>query len=303
VWRLPELPPLPEGYLRRESRRGVLWVRRECDAAFARAGFGPENEIALPSSEHAGRRPLGLLAIEDGSCLVRSYSHGGLVRWLTGRRFLDARRPFAELSLSEMLRARGIATPEVVAARARRAPLVGWELDLATREVPDTEDLATLFSRLQRGEIQRRSLARLLPELGRFLERAHSAGLDHADLQPANLLLEVSALHGAAPRYWILDLDRSRLGPPLALEERGKNLGRLLRHVRRRQAESGSAELSQADLARVLVGYEGDRAARKRLWSSLRSHATSTLFLHRIGWRLERIFGRARATPREAHAG
>jgi len=235
--------------------------------------------------------------------LVRSYSHGGLARWLTGRRFLDPRRPFAELALSEALHARGIATPEVVAARARRVPLAGFELDLATREVPDSVDLATLLANLQSGAAPSAPLAPLLFELGRFLERVHTAGLIHADLQPANLLLERGALRGVAPRYWILDLDRSRLGPSLALEERGRNLGRLLRHVRRRQVERASAGLSGTDLARVLSGYEPDRAARKRLWSSIRSHSTSTLFLHRIGWWLERLFTRGRVTPREAHAG
>jgi len=305
VRRLPDLPAPPDDYLCERGRRGILWVRRESAAAVIRAGFAPDSELELEPSEHSGRRPLDELVLGTeggGRCLVRRYSHGGLMRWLTGRRFLDPTRPFAELRLSETLRERGVPTPQVVAARACRAPILGWKLDLVTREVADAGDLATLFSSIQRGELGDAPLARLLAELGRFLERAHSAGLLHADLQPANLLLEMNALRGKAPAFWILDLDRSRLGAPLSCEERGQNLGRLLRHVQRRQAERKSPGLSRTDFARILVGYEPDRAARKTLWTSIRAHSVSTLFLHRIGWWLERVFGRARSAPRTSHA-
>ncbi len=304
--RLPDLPPPPDDYLCERGRRGILWVRRESAAALTRAGFAADSELELAPSAHAGRRPLDELILgteSGGRCLVRRYAHGGLMRWLTGRRFLDPTRPFAELRLSERLRERGVPTPQVVAARARRAPLMGWKLDLVTREVPGARDLGTLFRTIQRGELGDAPLARLLCELGRFLERAHSAGLLHADLQPANLLLEVDALHGKAPAYWILDLDRSQLGAPLSCEQRGQNLGRLLRHVRRRQAERESPGLSRTDFARILVGYEPARAARKALWTSIRAHSVSTLFLHRIGWWLERVFSRARGAPRTVHAG
>jgi hypothetical protein len=121
----------------------------------------------------------------------------------------------------------------------------------------------------------------------------------HADLQPANILVSRTALGGGSPEFWVLDLDRSVLAEPLSREERGRNLGRLLRHVLRRLAERGPG-VSRTDFARFLVGYEGDRASRKLLWSSIRAHAGSRLLLHRAGWWLERTFGGKRLAPRVA---
>ncbi len=297
--RLPDPETPPPGYLRQRTRQGLLWVHADCAGTLARAGFGPESEGRLERSSHSGRVPLAELDEGGQRILVRRYVHGGLLRWLTGDRFLDAARPFAELCLSDNLRSRGIETPLVVAARARRAPWFGWRLDLATREVPASVDLGALLAALQRGELPGSRLRVILRELGRFLDRVHRTGLLHADLQPANILVSHGALSGAPPAFWVLDLDRSSLSEPLSREERGRNLGRLLRHVRRRIEERGSG-VSRTDLARFLVGYESDRVSRKDLWTSIRAHASSGLWMHRAGWWLERAFGGKRLAPRAA---
>ena len=265
---------------------------REHDAqALAQAGFSATREPQLESSELAGRRPLLELATPSERLLVRRFTHGGLLRWLTGRRFLDPARPFRELRLSEDLRRRGIRTPQVVAARARPASVLGWTLELISRRVENVVDLAQVLHRLRRGELARRCVVPMLVEVGHFLRRLHDEGLVHADLQPANMLVNHSALEGEDIELWVLDLDRSRLGPPLTISERCANLARLLRHVLRRSEEEGPS-LARTDWLRVLCGYEPEPSFRPELWDGIGAALKADLGRHRAGWWLERRLGR-----------
>ena len=281
----------PPGFV--EERQGAcrLWVREQDARALAQAGFSATSEPRLESSDLAGRRPLLELATKGETLLVRRFTHGGLLRWLTGRRFLDPARPFRELRLSEDLRRRGIRTPQIVAARARPASVAGWTLELVSRRVESVVDLAQVLERLRKRELVRRRVAPLLVELGRFLRRLHDEGLYHADLQPANLLVNRAALEGEDIELWVLDLDRSRLGPPLAISERCTNLARLLRHVLRRSEEQGPS-LARTDWVRVLRGYEPQPSSRPELWGGIDEALTQDLGRHRAGWWLERRLGR-----------
>jgi tRNA A-37 threonylcarbamoyl transferase component Bud32 len=281
----------PSGFRAQREGRSLLWVRGDQAAGLARAGFTPAGTATFQESDLAGRRPLFELSVGDERLLVRRFSHGGLLRWLTGARFRDPRRPFRELALSEALRARGIRTPEVVAARARPAPLFGWHLELVSRRMDDVVDLAQVLVELQAGRLARRAVARLLRELGSFLRRMHDAGLCHADLQPANLIVNRSALQGAEVELGALDLDRSELARELGEARRGRNLARLLRHVRRRQAQ-GRRALTRTDFMRVLRGYEGEREARHRAARAMHELSREAHAAHRLGWWLEALVRR-----------
>jgi hypothetical protein len=73
-----------------------------------------------------------------------------LLRFATGRRFLDPTRPFEEIRLAQHLERNGIATPRIVAARARGSILTGYELDLVTQRVEGTIDLGEGLARAPR---------------------------------------------------------------------------------------------------------------------------------------------------------
>jgi len=298
---LPGWNGIPPGYVGEESGRG-RWVVRERDADVLRdAGFGPDGDARLAPSQLAGRRPLFELEGAGGAFLVRRFSHGGLGRWLTGERFLDAARPFRELELSLALRELGIPTPEVVAARARRAGLVGWRLEVVTRRVPRALDLGYVLGLAREGAVEPRALARIVTALGRLVRRLHDAGFQHADLQPNNVLVAGSALEGGEPELWLIDLDRSRLRGRLSTRERRDNLRRLFRHVRRRELERGRV-LERTAYARFLRGYEESREARKADWRAIARRHALVSGLHRLGWVLERAFGRS-ADPRDRGSG
>ena len=120
----PRLPELPAGFTVVEGDRGVMACRTEDAEALRTAGFGPDGThradggSVLLDAEESGREPLGRLEVGGRTCLARRFTHGGLARAVTGRRFRDPSRPFDELVLSEALRERGVPTPRVVAARA-----------------------------------------------------------------------------------------------------------------------------------------------------------------------------------------
>ena len=62
-----------------------------------------------------GRRLHTVLELPGGGrAVVRHYTHGGLLRKLTGDRFAGSERFFEEVRVAEHLRAEGVNTPEVV---------------------------------------------------------------------------------------------------------------------------------------------------------------------------------------------
>lgn len=289
---LPILDELPGGYFVEESPRGVLAVHADAARTLHECGYGPESDGALVPSELAGRAPLFELAGSDGGFLVRRFQHGGLLRWATGHRFLDAERPFRELVLSDSLRRVGVRTPLVVAARARSVG-VGWSLDVMTRRVPGTTDLGWVLGSARRGEIPVARVRAILVALGELVRTLHRHGYVHADLQPNNVLVGRGALEGEAPELWLLDLDRSFFVPELSDAERRANLRRLYRHVARREEQHGRF-LHRTDYARFFRGYETDRPRWKADWRAVAARHSRGLTLHRLGWLLERAFARRR---------
>ncbi|MDP6370249.1 MAG: lipopolysaccharide kinase InaA family protein [Planctomycetota bacterium] len=287
----PVLEQLPGGYFLEESPRGVMAVHGSVATALHRVGFGPESDGHLRLSQLAGRRPLFELDTPDETFLLRRFSHGGLLRWATGSRFLDAQRPFRELILSDELQRIGVATPTIVAARARRRAGAGWTLDLLVRRVEDAVDLRQVLDEVRAGVLPRRALAGLVRAAGDLLRRLHGAGFMHRDLQPANLLVTRADLESTQPTLWVLDLDRSEFRPSLAEGERRRNLRRLLRRILRDDQERGPS-LARTDYARFMGAYDPEREGWKADWRAIVADQRRGHGMHGAGWALERAFGR-----------
>ncbi len=263
--------------------RGGLAVRRSARRALQSTGFALDSDGATVDSELGGRNRLAALNAGGEQFLVRRFTHGGLLRWLTGRRFLDPERPFVEALLSEQLRQRGISTPEVIAARAVRAAAGAWRLDLVTRRIAHGRDLALEIEQCA----ERRERARLFEHLGAWLLRLHACGFLHADLHLKNVL--VTRASDGVPQLWLIDLDRSALRSELSERERVPNLARLARYAWRRRQELG---LRRQDFARGLRSYSPARDERRRLWRAIVARLRSSALAHRAGWWLESRAGR-----------
>lgn len=295
------LGPLPDGYVLVEGARGALACPREITDDLAAAGFTPDarrGDERLPDAEESGREPLGKLRVGGVDALVRRFSHGGLARAVTGRRFRDPARPFEELRLSERLRGLGIATPKVLAARAVRAGGYGFELSLVTERLAGTVDVGRLLGQVRSREVPKAVLRRAIADAGALVGALHAEGFVHADLQPANLLVRPEGARGALA----LDLDRSTFegSGPLSRDRSLRNLARLWRHVRRREERYG-AVLTPGDLALFLDRFGASPSERGSTAAEIDRRAGEGGGWHRLGWALERTFGRrhdARAAGR-----
>jgi 3-deoxy-D-manno-octulosonic acid kinase len=281
---LPDLPPLPAQYVLAHGERSACARHREWLELLEREGYGPDSEPATRASTLAGRRPLEELETPRGTLLLRRFSHGGLLRALTGSRFGDPARPFHELALSAALHTRGIETPLVVGARARSAQGGGWLLDVLSLRVSGARDLESLLEGLRHGATRPADFAATARGAGAFVRRLHEAGLYHVDLTTKNLLVIDSS------RFVVVDLDRSQLVEDLPASSRERNLRRLLRFVLRRE-ERGTRALSARDYLRFLAGYEPRPARRRELARAVLDAHSRHLRWHRIGWGIERLLG------------
>ena len=82
---------------------------------------------------------------------------------------------------------------------------------------------------------------------GRLLARFHRAGLDHADLNANNILLD-------ARQGWLIDFDKGSIRIP-ATAWRERNLARLQRSLVKLRGERGEAGVRE-DFARLRRAYD-----------------------------------------------
>lgn len=171
-------------------------------------------------TERAGGRG-SIHFIDDGRrhWALRRYLRGGVPASLSRRHYLwlgeERTRSFHELRLLQALRSRGLPVPAPVAALYRRG-LLTYSAQLITLRIPGARPLSEL---LATGEMNDARWA----AIGRVLRRFHDAGVQHADLNAQNILLD------AQDAVWLLDFDRGRERAPGAWRER--TLQRLARSL------------------------------------------------------------------------
>lgn len=152
----------------------------------------------------AGRGSVLFLDAGDRHYVLRRCLRGGLPAKISRDRFFwlgEGRvRSFAELRLLTRLESAALPAPLPVAARYRRDGLL-YRAEIVTLRLPACEPLS---QRLLAGGVD----ARTWQNVGRTLRRFHEAGVQHADLNAANIML------GSAGEVWLLDFDRGRLRRP-----------------------------------------------------------------------------------------
>ena len=196
-----------------EQARGVAWAAAATWLEDTLRAHGTLREWAhanataeLSGGRAAVRAVLAPLPGPDRrtSWACRAYRRGGLAASLLGDRYVPwgRLRPLAEAHASQLARARGVATPAVVAAVAYASGPF-YRGDIVTELVPGTRSLAdALF-----GASAVTAREGVLAAAGRLLRTLEGAGLLHADLNAHNVLVRSDGGDGDA---WVVDLDRCR---------------------------------------------------------------------------------------------
>ncbi|MGH8292416.1 MAG: 3-deoxy-D-manno-octulosonic acid kinase [Gammaproteobacteria bacterium] len=169
-----------------------------------------------------GRGDTWFVTGTDGDWVLRHYRRGGWAAMLSTDYYawtgLERSRPWREWRLLYSLYKEGLPVPQPLAAQVRRHGFV-YRGDLLTRRIPDSRSLA---SRLQNSGIEG------LPwrAIGICLRRFHAAGVQHADLNAHNILLD------DRERVFLIDFDKSLRRTPAHAWQRA-NLRRLWRSLRK----------------------------------------------------------------------
>jgi 3-deoxy-D-manno-octulosonic acid kinase len=184
--------------------------------------FDPEfwrarGELAAVSG---GRGAAWFIASGGREWVLRHDRRGGFIARFSRDRYVwageDRVRSFAEWRMLQHMALLGLPVPGPIAARYQRAGLV-YRCDLITERIAGAQPLSVLLA------------ARALPEaqwraVGAVIARLHAAGVDHADLNAHNLLID------GAGAVSVIDFDRGRLRPSQGRWAAG-NLHRLRRSL------------------------------------------------------------------------
>ena len=194
------------------------WAEAAADAIFDPQQWSRRAQAVLAPR---GRGATWFVGDDTRSWVLRHYRRGGFVARFLADRYLwtgeDRVRAFDEWRLLDRLWRRGVSVPRPIAARyRRRGPF--YRCDLITARIPDARPLS---ERLIDGAVP----PALWRALGAAIARLHCEGVDHADLNAHNVLVD------AGDRISFIDFDRGRVrgdGPWSA-----RNLRRLRRSLRK----------------------------------------------------------------------
>jgi tRNA A-37 threonylcarbamoyl transferase component Bud32 len=234
---------------------------------------------------HRGRTPHPSIPLENGKRMVlRQYSHGGLMRAITGNLYLFGARSFRELAITEEVRSCGIPTILPIGAIHHRILFPFYQAYFLSLEVPRAMDLIQYFQEIG-AHPSRENLSlkrKTIRSVGLLIRQFHQAGFFHGDLQLKNILV-------AGDQIMLIDFDRSYRKQTLSIQERMKNLLRFNRSVEK--WKRFGLLITRTDRWRFFLAYAGDdEKIREAMEKALRTYWLRFLF-YRFGWTLEKILG------------
>jgi 3-deoxy-D-manno-octulosonic acid kinase len=178
--------------------------------------------------------------------VLRHYRRGGLVARISDDRYWwveeERVRSFIEWRLLQYLAERGLNVPKPVAAFYRRERW-SYRCDLITERILHAHPVSAALEVGALAEPVWRAV-------GAAVARLHRHGVDHADLNAHNILLDSS---GAVS---VIDFDRGQLRAPGAWTSR--NLARLERSLLKITAALPKDRFTPASWAEILAGYHAD---------------------------------------------
>jgi 3-deoxy-D-manno-octulosonic acid kinase len=191
-----------------------------------------------------GRGSAWFIASGARQWVLRHFRRGGFIARLSQDGYVwmgeDGVRAFAEWRLLEELTRRGLPVPQPVAARYQRTGLF-YRCDLITQRIVNADPLSAA---LARGALPEP----LWRDVGATIARLHRAGVDHADLNAHNVLLDVTGV------VRVIDFDRGRLRAQGRWTAR--NLQRLRRSLVKISRDLPSERFSDENWNWLMAGYK-----------------------------------------------
>jgi hypothetical protein len=243
----------PRGF--RPMSEGVAYAVLRDDAPASLREFlmqpWPKQLMRAPDAP-VGRIPLEILHGGGHQYLKRWYTHGGLLGPLFGGLFLGTVRPFRELDTATYAVAGNVPTVDPIGACVWKIAGPIYRCALLTRRAFGATNMAEFLGKNRHMDaVTRRSL---IEQTAQAVRRMHDAGIYHADLNLANILVqEMDDGNDEFLKILIIDWDRTHVRRRIGLFRRTANLLRLsrssIKHERR------GVPISQNDRIRFLRAY------------------------------------------------
>lgn len=191
-----------------------------------------------------GRGGVWRVQVEGRAMALRQYRRGGMVRHLLHTAYLwtglESTRAFREFRLLAALHAEGLPVPAPVATRVVRS--LGWyRAELLTVWIPGARSLVSRLSEQEQPES-------VWTAVGRAVRKLHEAGVDHADLNAHNILVD------DAGHAFVVDLDRGRRRKSRGRWRRA-NLARLRRSLEKVHATGRALYFTEPGWTALLSAY------------------------------------------------
>lgn len=186
------------------------------------------------------------LFVGDGrnEFVLRHYRRGGLPGRVNRDLYLwlgeERTRAFSEWRLLASLHEQGLPVPRPAAARYRRVASLFYSADLLTVRKPAIRSLADRLLGNPASEEFWRSI-------GAGIQRFHSAGVCHADLNAYNVQVDQD------DDIFLLDFDRGQLLPAGPWQQR--NLARLYRSLRKVSQLETRIAFAEPNWQQLMLGY------------------------------------------------
>jgi len=280
---------IPASFSLIEKGKVSLLLKEEYKNLLLARGIDDIKTFLQKSSKTAhylkGRTPHPSVPLEGGKRMVlRQYSHGGLLRAITGNLYFSGARSFRELALTEEIRSCGVPTILSIGAIHHCIFFPFYQAYFLSVEVPRAVDLIQYFNEIQEPPSPENISAkrRTIRSVGLLIRQFHQAGFFHGDLQLKNILV-------AGDHLLLIDFDRSYHKSALPVKERMKNLLRLNRSVEKWKRLG--LPITRTDRWRFFLAYAGDdKKIREAMEKTLRTYSLRSLF-YRFSWAVEKILG------------
>lgn len=258
-----------------------------------------ENVTAPRPGPMEGR---GVLMELDGKgsdrLLLKKSRRGGLYGKLKGDIYRSDYESISEIFLTESAWKKGVPVALiafVMTARAGEGRLASyWRGYSASIKVTGGRSLGDWLSSSSSGKER----GEVLVAAAEAIKRAHGRGFEHGDLNLGNLLVAKSEQGDFSG--WLIDLSHSTLGGVLPFKRRLGNLVRLYRSAEK-WFPAGTPEEAyrrRRDIVRFLQAYTDHQPGEMRNYFRAAERYRTSLFMHRLGWKVGRTGGGGKISRR-----